>query len=204
MSIAAALHAFYGYGAAFFLPIFMIRVHDFSYKELSTYLALIALLGGGAGTFMGGWLADRLALRDRRWYMWLPGIATAVGIPFAAGLYLWPDRYVALAFAVPASFLGAMYLGPTFAMAQGLATAQMRALVSAILLFIINLIGLGLGPQVVGWLSDGLREGFGDESVRYALFWVVILGAAWSTLHYFWAALTLREDLERDEDGAPA
>jgi MFS family permease len=205
MSIAAALHAFYGYGAAFFLPVFMIRVHGFSEGELSTYLALIALVGGGLGTFLGGWLSDRLASRDLRWYMWLPGMATALGIPFAAALYLWSDRYVALAFAVPASFLGAMYLGPTFAMAQGLATAQMRALVSAILLFVINLVGLGLGPQVVGMLSDGLRASLGAESVRYALLYVVLLGAGWSTLHYVLAARTLREDLRSgDRGGAPA
>ena len=72
-----------------------------------------------------------IAQRDRRGYMWLPGIATAVGIPFAAVLYLAPDRNVALLCAVPASLLGAMWLGPTFAMAQGLAKANMRALVSA-------------------------------------------------------------------------
>ncbi len=196
MSLAAALHAFYGYGAAFFLPVFMIRVHGFSEGELSTYLALIGLIGGGLGTFLGGWLGDRLAVRDQRWYMWLPGLATAVGIPFAAGVYLWPNGYVALLFAVPASLLGAMYLGPTFAMAQGLARPPMRALVSAILLFIINLVGLGFGPQIVGLLSDMLRSELGAESVRYALFWVVLVGAAWSTLHYLLAARTLRADLQ--------
>jgi MFS family permease len=195
MSLAAALHAFYGYGAAFFIPVFMIRVHGFSEGELSTYLALIALFGGGLGTFLGGWLGDRLAPRDRRWYMWVPGLATLVGIPFAAAFYLWPDGYGALAFAVPASLLGAMYLGPTFAMAQGLARPHMRALVSAILLFVINLVGLGLGPQVVGLASDVLKSDLGAESVRYALLWVVLIGAAWSTLHYVLAARTLRADL---------
>ncbi len=195
MSLAAALHAFYGYGAAFFLPVFMIRVHGFSEGELSTYLALIALFGGGIGTFLGGWLGDRLAPRDQRWYMWVPGIATAVGIPFGACVYLWPDPYVALGFAVPAALLGAMWLGPTFAMAQGLATTQMRALVSAILLFVINLVGLGLGPQIVGLLSDLLKPEYGVESVRYALLWVVMAGAAWSTMHYALAARTLRADL---------
>jgi hypothetical protein len=88
-----------------------------------------------------------------------------------------------------------MYLGPTFAMAQGLARPHMRALVSAILLFVINLIGLGFGPQVVGILSDALAPSQGIESVRYALLVVVVTGAAWSTVHYALAARTLREDL---------
>ena len=77
VSLAAALHAFYGYGAAFFLPVLMIRVHGFSEGELSTYLALVALFAGGLGTFLGGFVCDRLARRDRRWYVWVPAIATA-------------------------------------------------------------------------------------------------------------------------------
>jgi len=195
LSLAAALHAFYGYGAAFFLPVFMIRVHGFSEGELSTYLALIALLAGGLGTFLGGYLGDRLAVRDPRWYLWLPGYATLVGIPFAALVYLWPDRYAALGFAVPASIVGGMWLGPTFAITQGLVRASMRALASAILLFIINLVGLGIGPTVVGILSDAFRPAFAAEGVRYALLIVVSIGAAWSALHYLLAARTLRGDL---------
>ncbi|MHA7838939.1 MAG: MFS transporter, partial [bacterium] len=73
----------------------------------------------------------------------------------------------------------------------------MRALVSAFLLFVINLIGLGLGPQFVGLLSDALRPSLGVESVRYALLSVVVVGAGWSTIEYLLAARTLRADLER-------
>ena len=95
-------------------------------------------------------MCDRLAPRDQRYYVWVPAISTT-SIPFAAALYLSPDRYVALGYAVPAALLGSMYLGPTFAIAQGLARPHMRALVSAILLFIINLVGLGLGPRWWAW-----------------------------------------------------
>ena len=115
-------------------------------------------------------------------------------------VYLWPDGRVALLVAgIPATLLGAMYLGPTFAMAQGLARSDMRAMVSALLLFVINLIGLGLGPQCVGLLSDLLKPTYGVESVRYALLWVVMAGALWATFHYVMAARTLREDLEAIE-----
>jgi MFS family permease len=195
LSFAAALHAFYGYGAAFFLPVFMIRVHGFSEGELSTYLALISLFAGGLGTFLGGYLGDRLAVRDPRWYLWLPGASTLIGIPFAALLYLWPDRYQALGFAIPAAFVGGMWLGPTFAITQGLVRASMRALASAILLFIINLVGLGIGPMAVGMLSDAFKAEYAAEAVRYALLIVVTGGAAWSALHYLLAARTLRSDL---------
>jgi MFS family permease len=174
----------------------MIRVHGFGEGELSTWLALIALCAGGLGTFLGGFVCDRLAVRDERWYVRVPAIATVLSIPFAVGLYLSPDRYVALGFAVPTVLLGSMYLGPTFAISQGLARPHMRALVSAILLFIINLVGLGLGPQAVGALSDLLKPSEGIESVRYALLYTVVAGAGWSTLHYALAARTLRADLE--------
>ncbi|MEM7413292.1 MAG: MFS transporter [Myxococcota bacterium] len=197
MSFAAALHAFYGYGIGLFLPVYFIRVHGFSEGELGTYLALIGLIGGGLGTFLGGWIGDRLAPRDPRWYLWLPAIGTLLAVPLGFGVYLSPDGHVALAFALPASFLGSMYLGPSFAVAQGLARPEMRALVAAILLFVMNLIGLGLGPQAVGWLSDLLRPEYGQLSVRYALLWVATGGALWSALHYFWAARSFRDDLVR-------
>jgi len=195
MSLAAALHAFYGYGSSFFAAAFLIRVHGFSEGEVSIWLASIAAGAGGLGTYLGGWLGDRLGARDPRWYMAVPGVSTALGIPFAFGFYLATDGYVALAFAAPAVLLGQMYLGPTFAMSQGLARPHMRALVSAILLFVINLIGLGLGPQSVGIASDALAPRFGVDSLRYALLGVVVVGASWATVHYALAARTLRQDL---------
>ena len=62
-----------------------------------------------------------------------------------------------------------MYLGPTFALTQSIARPHMRALASAVLLFIINLVGLGLGPSALGALSDALAPRFGGESLRYAM-----------------------------------
>jgi MFS family permease len=195
LAVAAALHAFYGYGSAAFVAAFFRRSHGMEPGELGTWFAAIALTGGAAGTFLGGFMADRLGARDERWYMWTPALATAIFIPFGILLYLWPDPYFALAFYFPGSVLSGMFLGPTFAMTQSLVPADMRATASAILLFIINLIGLGLGPQGVGVLSDLLAPSFGRESLRYALLIVVTSFAAWSVFHYLLAAKTLRADL---------
>jgi len=96
---------------------------------------------------------------------------------------------------VPTAILGAMYLGPTFAMTQSIAKPHMRALASAVLLFIINLVGLGLGPLVLGALSDALAPRLGIESLRYAIVIVAVVGNVWSALHYMLAARTLRHDL---------
>ena len=80
----------------------------------------------------------------------MPGISTLIAVPFSLAFYLWPDVRGALAFAGIPVFFGAMYLGPTYSITQALAPLRMRAVASAFLLFLINLIGLGLGPQVVG------------------------------------------------------
>ncbi|HIL01662.1 MAG TPA: MFS transporter [Myxococcales bacterium] len=196
MAFGAALHAFYGYGASAFIAAFFMRSHGIPSGELGTWLALLGLTGGVAGTYLGGFLSDRLSVRDSRWPMWVPALATLLYIPFAFLLYLWPDGRTALMLSFPGSFLGGMYLGPTFAMTQTLVPPRMRATASAILLFVINLIGLGLGPQAVGILSDLLRGEFGVESLRYAMLSVVVVFAAWSVIHYLLAARTLPADLK--------
>ena len=199
LAFAGSLHAFYGYGAAAFVSPFFERVHGFEPAELGLLLGLIALTTGVAGTFLGGYVADRIAAREVRWYAWLPGIATGAGVPFVFLYYLWPDRYWALALGMVPSLLGGMYLGPTFAITQAMVPPRMRAQASAILLLILNLIGLGLGPQFVGVVSDWLRPEFGEESIRYALLLTVVAGAVWATVHYFIGARDLKEDLAAKE-----
>jgi len=195
LSFAGALHAFVGYGVALFLPSFFIRVHGYSLKETATYLFLIGLTGM-IGTFLGGYLGDRYGKKDKRWYMGIPGIATLLAVPFAVMFYMTDDPTMALILAIPGYILGPMYLGPTFAMTQSLVTPAMRALASAILLFVLNLIGLGLGPVAAGALSDYLKPEYGEMSIRYSLFILAVGGNFWSAIHYYMASRTLREDLE--------
>ena len=196
MSLGASLHALYGYAAAAFVPVFLIRVHHMGRAEVGFWLGTITITIGVLGTFLGGAISDRIAARDPRWYMRVPAIASGIGIPFAFLFYLWPDPRTAILLSIPGSLIGGVYLGPTFAMTQTLVRPKMRALASAILLFIINLIGLGLGPLLVGILSDKLRPTYGDESVRYALLWVVVSGATWATIQYLIAGRTLARDLQ--------
>jgi predicted MFS family arabinose efflux permease len=195
MSFAGALHAFVGYGAAYFVPSFFARVHGMGLAERGTWLGTIALVAI-VGTFLGGWLSDRLAPRDVRWFLWVPAIATLFGVPIGLGYYLSEDPYVALlVFGIPAGIAGPMYLGPSFAMTQTLVKPHMRAMASAILLFIINLIGMGLGPWFVGFLSDALAPRYGVESLRWALVSIVSIGNVWATVHYLIAGRSFREDL---------
>jgi MFS family permease len=197
MAIGAALHAFYGYGSHAFLAAFFIRTHHISTGEIGSWLAGIGLTGGVIGVYLGGYLGDRLSRSDKRWYMWVPALATLLSIPFSFLVYMWPDGRTALMLLFPVSLLGGLYLGPTFAMTQTLVPPHMRAMASAILLFIINIIGLGIGPQAVGLVSDWLSPTYGADSLRYALLLLVLIFSAWSIVHYTLAARTLRLDLSR-------
>ena len=196
LAAAGTLHAFVGYGVTAWNAAFLIRTHGMSIGEVGSWLALIAVAFGGLGTFLGGYLTDRLSPRDARFRLWVPGVSTLVAVPFAVFFYSWPDVRVALALAGIPVFFGAMYLGPTFALTQALAPLRMRALASAFLLFLINLIGLGLGPQMVGIASDLLAPRLGHDSLRGALVLMVTFNL-WSGLHYFLGARTLRADLGR-------
>lgn len=199
LSFAGALHAFVGYGVGLFLPSFFMRIHGYGLAETSTYLFLIGLTGI-IGTYFGGFLGDRFGQNDKRWYMFIPGAATLISVPFAALFYSIGDPVLALFLAIPGAILGPMYLGPTFGMTQTLVPPAMRATASALMLFILNLIGLGLGPVAAGVLSDLLKPEYGVESIRYSLFILAVGGNLWSALHYYFASKTLREDLKRQAE----
>lgn len=194
MALGAALHSFAGYAAATWGPAFLMRVHHMETGAIGTWLGLITGVGGAIGAVGGGMLADRMSVRDPRWSLWIPAIASVVEVPFWLAFLLVPDVGPALAWFVPAVVTGAMWLGPVFATNQGLVRPHMRALASALLLFVINLIGLGMGPQAVGILNDLLAGTFGAEAVRWSLLLVAIVNV-WAALHFALGARTLRHDL---------
>jgi hypothetical protein len=92
-----------------------------------------------------------------------------------------------------------MYLGPCISMTHGLVGLRMRALASAVLFFVLNLIGLGLGPLMTGVVSDLFRPAYGNESIRYALASMVFVNV-WCAAHYYMATRTLRADLASAPD----
>ena len=105
--------------------------------EIGTWLALLSGIAGGIGTLIGGYLTDYLAKRDRRWYVWVPAIGLALGTPFYVAAFLAAEEVPALLLLIIPYIMATLYLGPTFALTQGLVKLRMRALASAILLFIL-------------------------------------------------------------------
>ncbi len=193
LAIGAALAGFVGYGFVLWLPTFLIRSHGLSPTEVGLTLALMTGVVGGLGTFTAGRLADVLAKRDERWRAWLVAAGKGGYVPLLAAVFLVDDLWLALALYLVPAFIGGFYLAPTFALMQNLVSLRMRALASSIMLFILNIIGMGLGPQLVGVLSDLFAPAYGQESLRMALLVLTFLNL-WCALHYYWAGRTLKQD----------
>jgi predicted MFS family arabinose efflux permease len=197
LSFAAALSAMLSYGSTAWVAPYFIRIHHLGTAELGLMLALVAGLAGAVGTFSAGFLSDRLGRSDKRWYLWIPGICKLSLVPAVLFIYSTDHAYAALWVYIIPGFLSSTYIGPAIAMLHGLVSSRMRALASAILFFIINLIGLGIGPWLVGAISDATLPTYGVESLRYALLMVVPIAGIWSSIHFFLAARYIRGDLEK-------
>ena len=205
LALAASLHAFVSYGVNGFHPAYLIRSHGMSVVDVGLVLAMVAAISGIGGTWLGGYLADRFTnqRRDARWQMWVPGVATLLNVPAALLAYSLSEKYAVIATLFLSLLLGVMYLGPSFATMQRLVGVRERALGSALLLLVINLIGLGLGPTLIGVVSDVMNNQFlaaGMEAtvakadgLRWALGLMVCVNI-WSFAHYMIAARTLVRD----------
>jgi MFS family permease len=168
LAFGASFSSLCGYGLALWAPSVMIRSFNFSLIQTGQFMGSLLLIGGVAGVFGGGWLADRLGRSDRAWYAWLPAIAWAITAPtYALGL-LAPNAWLAWPLLLIPNALNILWLGPVTTAVQHLVPPRMRATASGSFLFINNLIGLGLGPILMGGLSDNLKLAYGIQSLRYA------------------------------------
>jgi len=200
LAIGSGLASFVSYAVITFFPSFMIRSHGMGLAEIGVYLGLIIGIGSGLGYVGGGYLADKASIVGHKYSLWTVSAAMIFGWLFTFPVYLLNNPYwVFAAFAVPTVFSN-FYLATTFAQVQGLVGLRMRAVASALLLFILNIIGLGLGPMFTGILSDLLRASFGDESLRYSLLLVGAVIGPWSAWHFYIAGRHLEADLDRVEE----
>lgn len=199
IAMGGAMTSFVGYGLGQWLPAYFIRIHEMGIAETATYFGLVLGVSSAIGTFLGGFLCDRLALRDTRFYAWLPAAGVLLAFPFYVAAMLQSNPYMAIAILVVPSLLNSLWLGPAFGTIQNLAPMRMRAMASALVLFILNIIGLGLGPFLVGVLSDLLNPSYGIESLRYAIL-IATVAYFWAGAHFILAGRTLREDLVQAQE----
>lgn len=216
VALGSAIASFVGYGVGQYLTSFMIRTHGFTLFEGATLVGVVLGACAAIGTFSSGFLADRISKRHPNALAWLPALGFVIATPLYLLAFVLPNIWLAM----PALMIGAVahyfYLGPMYALTQGVVSPRMRATAVAVLLFIVNLIGYGLGPPVIGALSDFFASGHlatygltpdicaartGDaqcaSGIESGLRWAMmigVLGYLWAGLHFLMSARTLQRD----------
>jgi len=192
---AVVLSTLVAYATMSWAAPFLMRVHKATSMEAGFWLALGVGAGGIFGSFGSGMLVDRLAIRDRRWYVWLPALVTAAIVPFIWGALMAPHLLTAcLLFLFPFA-LGSMYAGIGLSVVHQISPPQFRATATALFFLLTNIFGIGIGTWLIGIASDILLPRYGIISLRYALLGIVPAAALMATLFYLLAARTLRDDL---------
>ena len=197
IALAASMQAFIIYGIGNWLPSYFLRTYELDIGTIGAWMALTTGFGGGLGSFCGGWIADKFGAKDVRWYLWVPAILTSLLVPVQLAILLSGEVYFALIMTAPFHFLSAAYLGAVLAVSHNLVNGRMRAMTSAVLFFVLNLIGLGLGPVIVGFLSDVFTRNGMVAPLGTAMLICGTVAAIWSVTHYILAANKVREDIAR-------
>ena len=182
-----------GYGQTAFGPSFIIRNMGLNKLEIASIVAPVGAVCGTISAVMGGWLANKAA---ERWGLhaqaWLVLVMKGVGLPLSFVFFMSTNPWVGIPIYWASLLLVNSYLGPTFALIQGLAPLRMRALWAAVTLLVINLIGLGLGPTLIGVISDALKPSLGDgEALRWAML-TFAAATPWALFHYWRAGVWLK------------
>jgi MFS family permease len=196
--IAAAVISFLGYGQIAFFGSFFVRVHQMPISEIGLLLGLMIGVSGVIGTFIGGQIADAAAKRDTRAYVTVPAVAIIAGGPFFVAAMLTPNPYLCIALLAVPTGLNSLWYGPVYAAVQGIVPPRLRATAVAIMLFIVNMIGLGLGPLTLGLVSDYFATALGmgaAEGLRWAILTTGAVGLIAFTF-FLLARRTIREELE--------
>jgi MFS family permease len=198
LATGAALVSFVVYGVLTWVPAFLMRSHNMGAGEIGTYLGLIFGIAGSVGIFAGGYIGDAIGRGRLHWNLWLVCGAQVLACVFLLLTYSVGGAGVAMLCLALSVLLGYTFSAPTFANTQNLSPLQMRSVAASIIMFVMNIIGLGLGPQIVGLLSDVMKEVHGDESLRLSLLLSTFV-LPWAAWHYYCAGKLLAHDLAETE-----
>ena len=186
---AAGLTAIIIYGLLSWMPAYLIRDEGMSLAQIATSYSLVAGATIGIGTLAGGYLVDKVAPRRPALYALLPGTFVLLGLPFLFGIAAARSWPVTLLFMAGPYILANTYLAPALTVIQNSVAPSQRSAAGAIFLFVLNIIGLGCGPLLIGVGSDWFAPTYGVHALRMALLclapvfvlvFLVQLAAAWT------------------------
>jgi len=193
VALACGATQFITYATLNFTTLFLMREKGMTLREVAVYYALMIGVTICAGMFVSGRLIDRFAPRSKTAYAWLPAAALALAIPFFIGFAWAPDWRVALLFLAGPMFLNYFYLSPSVALVQESVQPHERVLAGALLLLVMNLIGLGLGPTFLGAASDYFRAEHPTNSLQMA-FYTLVPFYVLAVISFFWLARALKRE----------
>lgn len=173
LSLACGATQFVTYAVLNFTTLLLMREKGMTLNEIAIYYALLIGIAIGAGMYISGRLIDRFAPRSKSAHGFLPAAALALAIPFFVGFVWAPTWPLALAFLAVPTFLNYFYLSPAVTLVQEHVRPHERVLAGALLLLVMNLIGLGLGPTYLGAASDYFRAAHPENSLQLAFYTLV-------------------------------
>jgi predicted MFS family arabinose efflux permease len=193
--LASALNTLMTMGLISWAPAFIERTHGMSARDAGMQMGGALFIGSLVGHLLGGPLADLLGRRNARWYLWLPMISGAIAMGVGWLILTGPEARVFPLFGLQL-LIGGLAAAPLMAVVTGLAPVSSRATAVAMLMVAINVIGLGGGPVLVGWLSDLLHPLYGEASLGVAMRWSLLAGIP-STILAYLASRSYKADAER-------
>ena len=193
VSLATGATQFVTYALLNFTTLFLMREKGMTLQDVAVYYALLIGISIGAGMYTSGRLIDRYAPRSMTAYAYLPAIALTLAIPGFIGFVWAPGWPLALAFLAVPTFLNYFYLSPAVALVQEQVQPHERVLAGALLLLVMNLIGLGLGPTFLGAVSDYFRATHPEHSLQMA-FYTLVPFYVLAVLSFLWLARALKRE----------
>jgi predicted MFS family arabinose efflux permease len=169
-ALASGAANFITYGLSNFATLFLMREKGMALEEVAIWYALAVGLGMGGGIFVSGRLIDRFSVTNKAAYASIPALSLILALPFFLG-FAAADRWeISLTLLCVPLFLNSFFLPATVTFVQGEVDPRARVISGALLLLVMNLIGLGLGPTFVGMASDFFRPEYGDHALQMAFY----------------------------------
>jgi len=193
VSIATGITQIVTYATINFTTLLLMREKGMTLQQVALYYSLLVLVSVSGGMYASGRLIDRFAIRGRSVYAWLPAIGLTLAIPFFVGFVWAPGWPLALAFLAFPLFFNYFYLTPAVALVQEQVRPNERVLAGALLLLVMNLVGLGLGPTYLGAVSDALRPSHPEHSLQLA-FYTLVPFYVLAVLCFIWLARALKRE----------
>lgn len=160
--MGAMLASFVGYGVGQFTTSFLLRTHGLTIQQASLLYGVVLGVMAAIGVFSSGWLADKMSQKYPNALSWLPALGMGLSVPLYSLGFLLENLWLAVPCLMIAAMIHYFYLGPMYAVSGGVVDSRMRATSVAITLFVVNLLGYGLGPPIIGVLSTYLKSAFLD------------------------------------------